>query len=116
MDGDNIAMIIQLEGGKYTFVAHDGKATALRYNEKWRDCTGDKFIFAMADEIESLQQKLVQERVNSLLLTKQLEKHQKAEPAATVRYCSGCRSFSIENHMPDVLEAGMKLYLREEPL
>lgn len=36
------------------------------------------------------------------------------EPAATVRHCSGCGNLAIENHMPDMLEPGQKLFLHPQ--
>lgn len=48
---------ISLDGGKYTYLNSMGKQSALRYNEPWRDLTGDKFVLAMACKIETLQRK-----------------------------------------------------------
>lgn len=48
---------ISLDGGKYTYLNTMGKQSALRYNEPWRDLTGDKFVYAMACKIETLQHK-----------------------------------------------------------
>ena len=46
---------IELEGGKYTYIQHqDGRSEALRYNEPWRDLTGDNLVSAMASRIEEL--------------------------------------------------------------
>jgi len=42
---------------KYTYIQDDSGSRALRYGEKWRDCTGDGFILALAQEIEELQTK-----------------------------------------------------------
>lgn len=43
---------VTVGGGKYT-VQQDanGRLTALRYGEPWRDCCGDGLIFALATEI-----------------------------------------------------------------
>lgn len=50
-------MRVSVEGGKYTYVNELGKAPCvLRYEEPWRDATGDKFIYCMASEIESLRE------------------------------------------------------------
>jgi ubiquinone biosynthesis protein UbiJ len=49
-------MKIELDNGKYTYIFEDGKHCALRYGEEWRNLTGDKFIYAMACEIERLQE------------------------------------------------------------
>lgn len=52
-------MRIELEGGKYTYVLDEaGKQEALRYGEPWRDLVGDKFVYCMAAEIESLRAQL----------------------------------------------------------
>lgn len=50
---------LTFENGKYTLVRHDdGRMEALRYGEKWRDLVGDKFINAMANEIDVLRNAL----------------------------------------------------------
>lgn len=47
---------IELENGKYTVRQHDdGRLTAERYHEPWRDLTGDKMIGALVSEIERLR-------------------------------------------------------------
>ena len=47
-------MKIDLLDGKYTYiVTPDGAASALRHGEPWRDLCGDKFVYAMACEIEA---------------------------------------------------------------
>ena len=51
---------ISLDSGKYTYLNTMGKQSALRYNEPWRDLTGDKFVFAMACKIDTLQYKGVE--------------------------------------------------------
>ena len=52
-------MRVSVEGGKYTYVNELGKAPCvLRYEEPWRDATGDKFIYCMASEIESLREQV----------------------------------------------------------
>jgi len=49
-------MRVSVENDKYTYVFHlDGKAEVLRYGEPWRDAVGDKFIYCMAAEIETLR-------------------------------------------------------------
>lgn len=51
--------ILTFEDGKYSLVRHDdGRLEALRYGEKWRDLVGDKFINAMANEIDVLRNAL----------------------------------------------------------
>lgn len=51
-------MRLELEGGKYTYVEENGAARVDRYNEPWRDATGDKFVGALVDEIRKLQAEL----------------------------------------------------------
>lgn len=58
---------VDLCGGKFTYIRQDEpfKHEALRYGEPWRDFTGDKFIYAMGDEIERLRaevERLTKER------------------------------------------------------
>ena len=65
-------MRIELEDGKYTFVLRNGQAAALRYNEAWRDLTGDKFVFAMADEITKLRKDLAEREAEILKLREAL--------------------------------------------
>lgn len=48
--------VIELEGGKYTYVSHDdGRQYALRHGEHWRDFIGDKFVYCMASEVAELR-------------------------------------------------------------
>lgn len=49
---------IVLEGGKYTVVNNLGAIKVLRHGEEWRDCTGDKLIGAMFNEIQELKEQL----------------------------------------------------------
>lgn len=51
-------MKIELENGKYTYIFNKGRQEVLRHCELWRDCTGDNFILAMAQKIESLENEL----------------------------------------------------------
>lgn len=48
-------LVIELEGGKYSYVYTNGKQTVLRHDEEWRDLTGDKFVYAMAARIAELE-------------------------------------------------------------
>ena len=43
--------------GKYTVINDNGKLSALRYGEPWRDLTGDNLIYWMMVEITSLREK-----------------------------------------------------------
>jgi hypothetical protein len=46
-------MTINLENNKYTInITNDGKIEVLRYDEPWRDCTGDKLILALIHEVD----------------------------------------------------------------
>jgi hypothetical protein len=48
---------IVLDDGKYTVIHDNGtNFRALRYNEEWRDLTGDGLVLAMAQEIETLRE------------------------------------------------------------
>lgn len=46
---------VTVEDGKYTVVFDDGKLYALRYGERWRDLTGDKFVYALMCRIQALE-------------------------------------------------------------
>ena len=49
-------MRIDLEDGKYTYLLDDlGGQQALRYGEPWRDLTGDKFIYCLAEMVTALR-------------------------------------------------------------
>ena len=50
--------IIRLCDGKYTYVITGSERFALRYNEPWRDLTGDNLVAAMADRILDLEARL----------------------------------------------------------
>lgn len=52
---DTYQMNINLDDGKYTYQFQDGRQNVLRYGEPWRTLTGDKFVYAMACEIERLK-------------------------------------------------------------
>lgn len=42
--------------GKYTVAQYrGGRVEAFRYGEKWRDCTGDELILALAQELHELR-------------------------------------------------------------
>lgn len=62
-------MKVEIEGGKYTYVfSPDGWSKVLRHGENWKDVTGDKFLYCMAAEIESLREQLAElERQNAEL-------------------------------------------------
>ena len=49
---------IDLENGKYTVINDNGKMSALRYGEPWRDLVGDNLIYFMMIEIVSLREKI----------------------------------------------------------
>lgn len=59
-------MEITLEDGKYVYVEAHGRQDVLRYDEPWRDVTGDKFIGAMAHEIERLQQEVTNRNARAI--------------------------------------------------
>lgn len=67
---------IELMDGKYTYINHkDGRQEALRYGEPWRDLVGDKFVHAMAEEIESLIAKLVELQEENARLREDAERN-----------------------------------------
>lgn len=43
---------VELDSGKYTYIFDNGKQSALRYGEQWRDLSGDKFIYCLASEVD----------------------------------------------------------------
>lgn len=49
---------IDLDDGKYTYILDNGKQYVLRYDEPWKDLTGDKFIYSMACKIEDLENQI----------------------------------------------------------
>lgn len=49
---------LTLEDGKYTYIHHEGNQSALRFNQEWRDLTGDKFVFALAMRVTELHKSL----------------------------------------------------------
>jgi len=54
--GEGELVRVSVANGKYTYVLPQvGRAYALRYGEKWRDCCGDNFILALAQRIEELE-------------------------------------------------------------
>lgn len=58
-DEDIAMMRVDVADGKYTYLFKNGEASALRYGEPWdRDVTGDKFVYCLASEVESLRQQL----------------------------------------------------------
>lgn len=42
--------------GKYRYIFNHDGARALRYGEEWRDCTGDGFILALAQDLEEARE------------------------------------------------------------
>ncbi len=57
--GEEEILNVTVYDEKYTVIQHaNGRTEALRYGEKWRDCTGDGLILALAQEIELLKEKL----------------------------------------------------------
>jgi len=56
---ENAMLTVSVAEGKYTVVQDaEGRLTALRYGEPWRDCCGDGLIHALASEVENLREKL----------------------------------------------------------
>lgn len=47
---------LTLDNGKYKIIdKDDGTLTALRYDDEWRDLTGDKLVGSLFDKIEDLE-------------------------------------------------------------
>lgn len=64
---NNAMLTVSVADGKYTVVQDaEGKLTALRHGEPWRDCCGDGLIHALASEVENLREKLAAALVGSL--------------------------------------------------
>jgi hypothetical protein len=49
-------MRLEVENGKYTYIQDEQGSRALRYGEPWRDLTGDKFVGALAWEVQELRE------------------------------------------------------------
>lgn len=50
---------VKVDDGKYeVIISPDGSARALRYGEEWQDLTGNKFIVAMAIELDEERKKV----------------------------------------------------------
>lgn len=47
---------ISVNDGKYTVVIDQGKLNALRYDEPWRDLTGDNLIYWLAIELQEARE------------------------------------------------------------
>jgi hypothetical protein len=70
-DEDIAMMRVDVADGKYTYIFKNGEASVLRYGEPWdRDVTGDKFVYCLASEVESLRQQLAakQAEIDVLML------------------------------------------------
>lgn len=52
-------LMVTVYDGKYTVIQEaDGRLHALCYGEHWRDCSGDNLILALAQEVESLRERI----------------------------------------------------------
>lgn len=49
---------VAVADGKYRVTFVRGKLTAYRYDEIWRDLTGDNLVLALAQRIEELEKQL----------------------------------------------------------
>lgn len=59
---------VELLGGQYTYIRYkNGGQEALRYGDKWRNLTGDGFVYSLGAKVEELAAEL--ERVQAELLT-----------------------------------------------
>lgn len=70
---DEVDFQTSVADGKYTFISYkNGKAVALRYGEGWRDCLGDGFILALAQEITSLRAQLAESNKDAADISEQV--------------------------------------------
>ncbi len=54
-----LTLNISVANGKYTVQMDDtGHLRALRYGHEWRDCIGDKLIYCLAAEVETLREEI----------------------------------------------------------
>lgn len=51
---------IDINDGKYSVINDDGRLTALRYGEPWRNLSGDNLIYWMFVEIVNLKAEIAQ--------------------------------------------------------
>jgi len=51
---------IDINDGKYSVINDEGRLTALRYGEPWRNLSGDNLIYWMFVEIVSLKAEIAQ--------------------------------------------------------
>ena len=51
-------MKIELDNGKYTIIGDVSSLKALRYDEEWRDLTGDNLIYWLAVELEAARREI----------------------------------------------------------
>lgn len=51
---------INVDGRKYTVVIDDGKLSALRYGEPWRDLSGDNLVYWLAVELQAAREALAE--------------------------------------------------------
>jgi len=47
---------VTVYGGKYRYIFDKDGARALRHGEPWRDCCGDGFILALAQDLEEARE------------------------------------------------------------
>lgn len=59
MKANKDALHVTTLDGKYTVILpEDGKLHALRYGQPWRECVGDSLILTLAQDIETLRERL----------------------------------------------------------
>lgn len=49
---------VSVDNGKYEVDYIDGKLTAYRHGEPWRDCTGDNLVYWLAVELAEAREEL----------------------------------------------------------
>lgn len=71
--GDLLDQPVELDvivgDGKYRVFQKNGRLTAFRYGETWRDCCGDGLIYTLASTVETLREenKDLTEKLDALL-------------------------------------------------
>lgn len=71
--------------GKYTIVFEDGKLSALRYGEPWRDLVGDGMVLAMLQEIDFLKEQRELDKLQTTSLLSEVDHLTKEVDLLTVQ-------------------------------
>lgn len=68
IEGNKMNFKVELDNGRYTYIFDNGRQTALRYGEEWRNLNGDKLVYFMASEIDKQKEQI--EILKSALIDK----------------------------------------------